>query len=77
MSAAIRCLGLAALVALCACGERPQTATARKVDDKPWQGAAAAYTAAGWKPGDRASWDEQIQHRSQAQNEYARAPAKP
>jgi hypothetical protein len=74
---AIRWLGVLAVAGLCACGEQAQTATAHKVDDKPWQGAVAAYAAPGWKAGDRASWDEQMKQRSQAQNEYARAPAKP
>jgi hypothetical protein len=77
MSKLIRCLGLAATICLTACGEQPQTATARKVDDKPWQGTGGAYTVAGWKAGDRASWDDQLRQRAQSQNEYLRAPAKP
>jgi hypothetical protein len=64
-------LGLALI--LCACTETPQTATTRKADDKPWDNASAAYSATGYKPGDRAAWEEQIKNRNQGQNEYARA----
>ena len=60
-------------VALTACGEKPQTASSRKADAKASDGPGTAYTAAGWKPGDATSWDQQIRVRSQAQNEYARA----
>ena len=65
-----------ALLALCAglaaCSEKPQTATARKADAAPSQGAAAAYTAQGWKTGDATSWDTHIKARTQGQNEYSR-----
>lgn len=77
MNTAIRCLGLVAALVLVGCTERPQTASTRKLDEKPWQGAAPAYTLPGWKTGDRASWDEEMRQRAQAQNEYLRAPARP
>ena len=60
------CLGLVA------CGEKPQTASGRKADTKASDGPASAYTAAGWKPGDAKSWDQQLLARSVGQNEYAR-----
>ncbi len=60
------CAGLAA------CGERPQTASARKSDAKAFEGPATAYSAAGWKAGDAASWEQQMRARSQSQNEYVR-----
>ena len=70
-------LGLALVSLLAACSEQPQTATTRKADDKPWDSKSTAYPAAGWKAGDAAGWEQQIRARTQAQNEYARAPAKP
>ena len=70
-------LGLALSGLLAACSEQPQTATTRKADDKPWSGASTAFTATGWKAGDAAGWEQQIRARTQAQNEYVRAPAKP
>lgn len=68
----------AALLTLGACGEKPQAAgTARKSDAAAHTGASAAYTAAGYKAGDKAAWDNQIRQRNQNQNEYSRAPAAP
>ena len=68
---------LAAALLLAACAEKPQTAATRKADGRPWEGPASSYTAADWKPSDRASWEQQLRKRSQGQNEYARAPAQP
>ena len=65
---------IAAVAALASCAEKPQTVT-HKPDVEPWQAAQTAYTAPGWKPTDRASWEEQIRQRNQAQNEYTRVPA--
>ena len=76
-----RSASLAALAllagALVACGERPQTldASARKLDAQAWATSDSAkpeFTASGWKAGDRASWEEQIRKRNQAQNDYVR-----
>jgi hypothetical protein len=66
---------LVALV-LAACGEKPQTTTARKADDKPWDSAATKFDAAGFKPGDQAAWEQQLKSRNQNQNEYSRTSAK-
>ena len=63
---------LSSALVLVACGEKPQTATARKGDVSPSQGAMAAYTAEGWKPGDATSWETQMKRRAEQQNEYAR-----
>jgi hypothetical protein len=63
----------AALFALAACGEKPQTAQTRKPDTEVWKGADNAFSASGWKTGDKASWEEQMRNRAQAQNEYAKA----
>ena len=67
-----------AVAAVCAagCGERPQTITpAKKADAKPWEGAQGGNVAAGWKPGDQASWEAQMRQRAQGQNEYSRSAA--
>jgi len=67
--------GIAALgiVALAACGEKPQTAGGtKKVDAKAFEGAQNPYSVAGWKAGDRASWEDQMRARAMAQNEYNR-----
>lgn len=74
-------LGAAALLA--ACGEKPQTnAQGVKHDAAPWsgtsngtpkEGGGTAFTAQGWKPGDKASWEAQLKTRAQnGQNEYNR-----
>jgi len=64
----------ASIVASLAACEQPQTATGRKSDAKPWQGAPDdPYVVSGWKAGDQASWEEQMRMRAQAQNDYAKA----
>ncbi|CAD5373808.1 conserved exported hypothetical protein [Rubrivivax sp. A210] len=68
--------GLALLfgAGLSACTEAPQTA-GPKSDARASAGPGTAYSAAGWKPGDAASWDQQLRVRSQSQNEYTRTGA--
>jgi hypothetical protein len=66
---------LLVVLLLAACGEKPQTATARKADDKPWDSAATKFDAAGFKPGDKAAWEQQLKSRNQGQNEYSRTSA--
>ena len=69
---------LAALAALAACTEKPQVASA-KVDSAPTYAGTgvASFTAAGWKPGDATSWEEQLRTRTQTgQNEYVRSGGK-
>ena len=68
---------LAAVVALgvAGCGEKPQTASHPKAVAATYSGPATAFTAAGWKPGDEASWKEQLRKRAQGQDEYARTAA--
>jgi hypothetical protein len=69
-------IGLVAAVLLSACGERDQTLEAkRKTDTKSWSNRHATYLAPGWKPSDEASWREQLNDRTKAQNEYTRVPA--
>jgi hypothetical protein len=69
-SAAVLCM----VLALGACGEKPQTlADQRKPDAPAWKGAPGSLSVAeGWKAGDQASWDQQIRNRAQVQNEYVR-----
>lgn len=57
--------------------EKSQADAARlkKADARASQGAAKAYTATGWTPGDDASWQAQMRARAEGQNEYARIPA--
>jgi hypothetical protein len=64
----------AALVFVAACGEKPQAlqAGAKKAGSQAYEGAESSSMAAGWKPGDAASWDKQMRTRAQTQNEYAR-----
>ncbi|MBS0453583.1 MAG: hypothetical protein JSS14_19985 [Proteobacteria bacterium] len=73
-----------ALALLAGCGEKPQTnAQGVKHDAAPWSGTTAngeqkdgggtAFTAPGWKVGDKAAWEAQIKTRGQnGQNEYNR-----
>ena len=62
------------LALLDACSQKPQTLTQTGVPQAqaPWMGAKPAFTAPGWKPGDKASWQREIDRRAQDQNEYVR-----
>lgn len=65
-----------AVLALAACGEREQTASGIKTDTPAYQGTNhAVFTAPGWKPGDRASWESELKVRAtMGQNDYAKVP---
>jgi hypothetical protein len=72
----MRTLGVSVAVALllAACGERAQTITSgpeRKADTPAWQSDSTAFDAPGYKPGDKAAWEQQLRNRAQAQNDYA------
>ncbi|MFN0160725.1 MAG: hypothetical protein ACKVQQ_05815 [Burkholderiales bacterium] len=81
-----RCLAIGvglALAALAAgCSEDPQKigqATTYKQgkyqgkpDTRPYEGGPTAYSAAKWQAGDKASWENVIKQRQDAQNEYKR-----
>ncbi|WP_413465788.1 hypothetical protein [Hydrogenophaga taeniospiralis] len=77
----IRLLALSGVLALGACGEKPQdmTASGVKQDDAPYQGVGdSQYAQAGWKAGDKDSWEQQLKARAQyGQNDYTRMGAKP
>lgn len=65
---------LASLMALAGCGDKAQTiGQGSRQDTAAFNGPASRYTATGWKPGDRTSWEQQIHTRQQqGQNEYSR-----
>lgn len=67
-------IGLVALAALLgACGEKPQTLGTVTKDLAPYNGTGKAFTADGWKQGDKASWESQLKARTQrGQNDYGR-----
>ena len=73
-------LVLAAVFALAACTEKPQTnAQGVKHDTAPWSGTGTqadtgtVFTAPGWKVGDKVAWQQQLKVRAQSgQNEYNR-----
>lgn len=63
----------AALLGLAACGEKPQALQPTKQDTASYQGTGKPYVAAGWKPGDKTSWEQQLKTRTQnGQNDYAK-----
>ncbi len=67
---------LLSALALAACGETPQTASAAgiKVDRAVYQGVGSSpFAAPGWQAGDRASWQAELKARAQyGQNDYTR-----
>jgi hypothetical protein len=64
---------LAALAALAACGDKPQTLAGSKRDGAAFEGTTNPYNAPGWKAGDKKSWEQQLKARGQyGQNEYTR-----
>ncbi len=67
-------LAVAAMLALAACGDRTQTiGTGVRSDAAAFQGTNMPYTAPGWKPGDKGSWEQQLKTRAQnTQNDYAK-----
>ena len=64
---------IASLLALAGCSEPAQTLGANKSDVPAFQGTGSNFTAPGWKPGDKTSWEQQLKTRGQGQNDYAKA----
>lgn len=67
----------AGALALAGCAEREQTAGGIKSDQQVFQGTnkQPPFMASGWKPGDRAAWEQQLKVRTvQGQNDYAKVP---
>ena len=68
---------LGAVLALAACGERPQThgeRTGAKLDASPVSGTdAAIFRQGSWKAGDQTSWAQQLKVRAQyGMNDHSR-----
>lgn len=64
---------LAAIAALSACGERPQTIASPKSETPAYTGTGSAFTAPGWKAGDKTAWEQHLKARQQnSQNDYSR-----
>ena len=62
-----------AVMALAACGDKPQSAGGVKSDIAAFQGTTNPYNAPGWKAGDKTAWEQQLKTRAQSgQNEYNR-----
>lgn len=58
---------------LSACGETPQPLGAGKQDATPFSGTGKPYVDAGWKQGDKASWEAHLKARTlSGQNDYSR-----
>jgi hypothetical protein len=67
----------AGALALAGCAEKEQTAGGTKSDQQVAAGTnkQPPFMAAGWKPGDRASWEAQLKNRTiQGQNDYVKVP---
>lgn len=65
--------GLAFGLVLVACGEQPQTMANYKADEPAYKGTGSGFTAAGWKAGDKAGWEQHLKARQQnSQNDYSR-----
>ncbi len=74
MKLASLAIATGAVVLLAACGEKPQGIGGVKHDAPSFNGTgSAAYTAPGWKAGDKASWEQQLRSRAQnGQNDYVK-----
>jgi hypothetical protein len=66
--------GVAALLALPGCTEKPQTRESGAVQDAAaFLGTGTSFAAPGWKQGDKVSWEQQLKTRLQnGQNDYTR-----
>jgi predicted small lipoprotein YifL len=67
-------LALCAMVALAACGEKPQTlGSSAKQDAAAYSGTGKPYAETNWKQGDKTSWESALRARTQSgQNDYAK-----
>ena len=65
-------LAMMATVTFSACADREQTAATPSKDAAPYSGTGVvAFTASGWKAGDKTAWEQQLKARMQnSQNEY-------
>lgn len=66
-----------ALVALTACGEKPQTGAGIRSDAALHAGTGSNFMQPDWKAGDKAGWEAQLKARQlYGQNEYTRTQSK-
>ena len=73
MRAVVSLLALVAVAGLTACGEKPQMLGTVKGDVAAYQGTDNAFSATGWKRGDKTSWEQGLKARQQnSQNEYTK-----
>jgi major membrane immunogen (membrane-anchored lipoprotein) len=56
---------IAAATMLAACGESAQTAGGATQDAAPYTGTGKAFVDAGWKQGDKTSWESHLKARGQ------------
>lgn len=57
---------------LAGCGEKAQTMTTPKSETTAYSGTGSNFTAPGWKPGDKTSWEQGLKARLQnTQNDYS------
>jgi len=65
---------VAALALLAGCGEKTQSIGQQsRMDSAAFQGTGSAFTAPGWKAGDKGSWEQQLKTRLQnGQNDYTK-----
>jgi major membrane immunogen (membrane-anchored lipoprotein) len=62
------------VAALSACGENAQM-LGTKNDATAYSGATNSFVEAGWKAGDKTSWEQQLRARGQyGQDDHSRAP---
>ncbi|KGD90114.1 lipoprotein [Achromobacter sp. RTa] len=62
-----------AVLLLSACSEPSQELHSGNVGKPYYDGTGSNFTAAGWKPGDKSSWQQEMKTRTQrGQNEYTR-----
>ncbi len=63
------------LMALSACGDKPQELGSNKSDGSAYQGVGQSkFVAPGWKAGDKNAWEQHLKVRAQSgQNEYSKS----
>jgi hypothetical protein len=67
-------LTVIAAAALVACGDKQQTSATPSKDAAPYAGTGvAAFTAPGWKSGDKTAWEQHLKARMMnSQNDYTK-----
>lgn len=66
---------IAASALLAACGDKPQVLSTSRSDAAAYTGVTTgpAFTAPGWKAGDKTAWEQQLKARQlNSQNDYSR-----